>query len=200
MTAVPTRTDVSEQADLIRVVVALMKGVLYEDENATGWQLLHRHRAQVVDHMSRMGLEIVVDEAEGYAYLRQGSYDDLDLPRLVPRHRLSFRVSLTLALLRKRLAEFDASSADPRLIVTRDQIVDLLKVHLPQSENAVRLVADVDALIGKVIDLGFLRRVTGQESTYEVRRIIKAYVDAQWLAGFDVQLRVYLDSLESADG
>jgi hypothetical protein len=118
----------------------------------------------------------------------------------VPRHRLSFRVSLLLALLRKRLAEADASSADPRLILGRDQIVDLLQVHLPRSDNAVRVVAEVDALISKVVDLGFLRRVTGQTDTYEVRRILKAYVDAQWLADFDERLRAYLTSLEADDG
>ena len=50
-----------------------------------------------------------------------------------------------------------------------------------------------------MVDLGFLRRVRGQDHTYEVRRIIKAYVDAQWLSGFEEQLRTYLASLEHAD-
>jgi hypothetical protein len=182
--------------DLSRVVVPLLRGVLYQADNAATWTLLRRHHARVRDHVAVMGLELLVDEAEGYAHLRQMDYDDVDIPRLVPRHRLSFNVSLLLALLRKRLAEFDASSSDPRLILTRDQIGELLRVHLPQTINEVRLASDVDALLSKVVSLGFLRQVTGQDRTYEVRRILKAYVDAQWLAEFDLRLREYLATLE----
>ncbi|HEX2706129.1 MAG TPA: DUF4194 domain-containing protein [Candidatus Lustribacter sp.] len=194
MTVSPSRVVVADGRDLSKVVVTLLKGVLYESEQPSLWALLHRYRPQVSDHMSVMGLDLVIDEAEGYAFLRQGTYDDADFPRLVPRHRLSFRVSLLLALLRKRLAEFDASSGDPRLILHRDQVVELLRVHLPDAGNDVRLVADVETLISKVVDLGFLRRMTGQESTVEVRRVLKAYVDAQWLADFDERLRDYLAS------
>lgn len=182
--------------DLSRVVIPLLRGVIYQGDNPAMWTLLRRQQARVKDHMAVMGLALVIDEAEGYAHLRQLDYDDVDMPRLIPRHRLSFRVSLLLALLRKRLAEFDASSSDPRLILTRDQIAELLRVHLPQSTNEVRLTTDVDTLVAKVEALGFLRKVTGQERTYEVRRIIKAYVDAQWLAEFDARLREYLATLE----
>lgn len=194
--AAPPRVPTGERLELTHVVVPLLKGVVYQDDNTTLWQQVHRHRTQVTDHMATMGLDLVIDEAEGFAYLRQMEHDDVDIPRLVPRHRLSLRVSLLLALLRKRLAEFDASSSDPRLILTRDQIVELLQLHLPSSDNVVRLVADVDALITKVIDLGFLRKVRGQEHTYEVRRIIKAYIDAEWLAGLDARLRDYVSALE----
>jgi hypothetical protein len=193
----PSLTD--DVLDLSRVVVPLLRGVVYQADNAVLWGLLRRQQARVRDHMAVMGLELIVDEAEGYAHLRQMDYDELDIPRLVPRHRLSFPVSLLLALLRKRLAEFDASSSDPRLILTRDQVAELLRVHLPQSTNEVRLTSDVDALLTKVVALGFLRQVTGQERTYEVRRILKAYVDAQWLAEFDARLREYLASVAPAD-
>lgn len=194
--AAPAAGLPDDALDLSRVVIPLLRGVIYQSDNPAMWSLLRRHQAQVKDHMAVMGLALVIDEAEGYAHLRQLDYDDVDIPRLIPRHRLSFRVSLLLALLRKRLAEFDASSSDPRLILTRDQIAELLRVHLPQSTNEIRLTTDVDTLVAKVEALGFLRKVTGQERTYEVRRILKAYVDAQWLAEFDARLREYLATLE----
>lgn len=194
--AAPAAGLPDDALDLSRVVIPLLRGVIYQADNPATWSLLRRHQARVKDHMAVMGLALVIDEAEGYAHLRQLDYDDVDIPRLIPRHRLSFRVSLLLALLRKRLAEFDASSSDPRLILTRDQIAELLRVHLPQSTNEVRLTTDVDTFVAKVEALGFLRKVTGQERTYEVRRILKAYVDAQWLAEFDARLREYLATLE----
>lgn len=189
--------------ELSRVVIALLKGVVYQVEAPDMWARLRRHHARVRDHMAVMGLDLVIDEAEGYAHLRQAEFDDADVPRLVPRHRLSFRVSLLLALLRKRLAEFDASSSDARLIVTRDQVAELIRVHLPDGTNEVRLVGDVDTLLAKVVDLGFLRPIKGQEATYEVRRILKAYVDAQWLSELDERLGDYLARVakeEKTDG
>ena len=194
--AAPAAGLPDDALDLSRVVIPLLRGVVYQADNPALWSLLRRHQARVKDHMAVMGLALVIDDAEGYAHLRQVDYDDVDIPRLVPRHRLSFRVSLLLALLRKRLAEFDASSSDPRLILTRDHIAELLRVHLPQSTNEVRLTSEVDALLTKVEALGFLRKVTGQERTYEVRRILKAYVDAQWLSEFDDRLREYLATVE----
>ena len=81
------------------------------------------------------------------------------LPRLVARRPLSFPVSLLLALLRKKLAEFDAGGGDTRLILTRDDIVELVRVFLPDSSNEARLIDQIDAHINKIVDLGFLRRL-----------------------------------------
>ncbi len=56
------------------------------------------------------------------------------LPRLIPRRALSFHVSLLLALLRKKLAEFDAQGGDTRLMLTREQIVEMVRVFLPTDQ------------------------------------------------------------------
>jgi len=39
----------------------------------------------------------------------------------------------------------------------------------------------VDTWINKVVELGFARRLHNDTNKIEVRRIIKAFVDAQWL-------------------
>jgi len=104
-------------------------------------------------------------------------------------------------LLRKRMAEFDAGGGDTRLVLSRDEIAELMRVFLPAGSNEARLVDQVDATITKVADLGFLRRlkpagVSAQDrGHYEVRRILKAFVDAQWLAEFDARLASYQSQL-----
>ena len=141
-----------------------------------------------------LGLQVVIDEAEGYAFFRQrpADADEADpLPRLIPRRALSFHVSLLLALLRKKLAEFDAQGGDTRLILTRDQIAEMIRVFLPATSNEARLIDKIDEHIGKVEKLGFLRPVKNAEQAYEVRRILKAYIDGQWLADFDDRLAEY---------
>jgi hypothetical protein len=175
-------------------VIPLMKGVVYRDGNEAAWQQVRQLQAQVRDYVDVLGLQVVIDEAEGYAYLRQRPADDEEagqLPRLVPRRSLSFHVSLLLALLRKKLAEFDAQGSDTRLMLTRAQIVEMLRVFLPETSNEARLVDQIDAYIGKAADLGFLRPVKNAERLYEVRRILKAYIDGQWLADFSDRLAEY---------
>ena len=178
-------------------VTQLMKGVVYRDTHEAAWRQLLQLQAQVRDYVAVIGLTVVVDEAEGYAFLRQQPDDeepDSDrptLPRLIARRPLPFAVSLLLALLRKKLAEFDASNSDTRLMLTREQLVDMVRLFVPASSNEARLVDQIDATINRVVELGFLRQVRGQPSLFEVRRIVKAFVDGQWLADFDRRLAEY---------
>jgi hypothetical protein len=188
-------------SDLSLAVANLCKGPVYRDGQPQVWEALGRRHSQVVDYVAVLGLEVVVDEAEGYAYLRTQPSDDgapYQLPRLVARRTLSFHVSILLALLRKRLAEFDATSAEIRLVLSRDQMVEMLRLFLPESSNDARLVDQIDAHLTRATELGFLRRLRGEPNLFEVRRILKAYVDGQWLADFDARLAGYLEELGRA--
>lgn len=190
-----TSTSSSPTIDLSSVVVPLLKGVFYREENQGLWVSLLQLQASVQDYVAVLGLELLLDEAEGYAFLR--SRQDVEgeeaatLPRLVARRQLSYPVSLLLALLRKKLAEFDAGGGDTRLILSRDEVVELIRIFLPAGSNEARLIDQVDATVNKIADLGFVRRLRGQEQMIEVRPIIKAFVDAQWLADFDERLAEY---------
>jgi hypothetical protein len=194
-------TSPSHDADLSLVVTQLMKGVVYRDTHERPWRHLLSLQAQARDYVAVMGLTVVVDEAEGYAFLQSKPEVDDEgsrVPRLVARRSLSFHVSLLLALLRKKLAEFDASNSETRLMLTRDQIVDMVRLFRPSTSNDARLVDQVDGYINKIVELGFLRRVKDQESLFEVRRILKAFVDGQWLADFEQRLAEYAAELAEA--
>lgn len=193
------------QHDLTSLVIPLLKGVLYREDGASQWAALLQLQARVRDYVAVLALELVVDEAEGYAFVRAQPQDDdggPKVPRLVRRQPLSFQVSLLLALLRKKLAEFDASGSDTRLILTRSAVVELVRVFLPAGSNESRLIDQIDTQLNKVMELGFVRRLkaqaqgasssgAAQEPVFEVRRILKAFVDAQWLADFDERLAAY---------
>jgi uncharacterized protein DUF4194 len=131
--------------ELSTVIVLLLKGVLYQENDAGEWSALLRLQARVRDYVAVMGLDLVLDEAEGYAFLKSRSQSAAaasdGLPRLIARRPLSFPVSVLLALLRKKLAEFDAAGADTRF--------------------------------NKIIELGLLRRLKPQPhqpGVVEVRR------------------------------
>jgi len=186
------------QPALSPVLITLFKGVLYQDQSPDLWRSLLALQGRVRDHAAVFGLELMLDEAEGFAYLRQrpAGDDEPELPRLVQRRQLGYAVSLLLALLRKKLAEHDGSGGDARLILSREQIVDLLQVFMPAGTNEAKLVDRIDTDINKVVELGFLRRLRGQQDQFEVRRILKAFVDAQWLSDFDQRLAEYQAQLD----
>ena len=175
------------------VVVSLMKGIADRESDPVLWQSLIGIQARVRDYVACLGLDLVLDEAEGFAYLRQRPAEEeaTELPRLVPRRQLGYQVSLMLALLRKKLAEFDATSGEARLILGRNDIVEMMRVFLAETANQVRLNDRIGADINRVVDMGFLRRLRGTNDRFEVRRILKAFVDAQWLADFDQRLAAY---------
>lgn len=212
-------TRTARDPELSVVVTSLLKGVVYRESGEALWRDLLAREAQVRDAVGMLGLQVVVDEGDGYAYLRSQPEHERDerVPRLIPRRELPFDVSLLLALLRKRLAQADSEGGETRLVLTRSEIVDLLRVFLTQdagaAANEARLVDRVDALVRRVVELGFLRPAgrpdpdgpdaaaagdpgdpaDAEARRYEVRRILKAFVDAQWLADFDARLAQYLE-------
>ncbi|HPB73132.1 MAG TPA: DUF4194 domain-containing protein [Phycicoccus sp.] len=186
-------TTAREPAPMTVAAVALMRGVVDRESAEKVWLAVLQLQNQLRDHVGVLGLDLIIDEAEGYAYLRSRPDDpDAPLPRLVPRHRLSFSVSLLLAVLRKALAEFDASAVEGRLVLTRDRLVDELRTFRPASTNEAKLVDEVDRSIRRAVDLGFLKVLPKDPGSYEVRRILKAFVDGQWLAEFDSKLAAYV--------
>lgn len=190
--------DARTPEELPAVVTRLFKGVVYAEGDERLWQSLLGLVSQVRDYVAVLGLDLILDESEGYAFLKSREDADGTLPRLIPRRQLTFNVSLLLALLRGRMLEFDTNSSELRLIMTEQDIADMVSVFLPETSNEARILDQLGANIKKVVELGFLRKLRGQPGTYEVARILKAYVDAQWLEEFDARLADYRASLGGA--
>lgn len=185
-------------------IIKLMRGVVYRESDDGTWPTLERHGAAVRDHFASIGVEVVVDDTEGYAYLRT-SDDNADaghdpLPRLVKRRSLTYNLSLLLVLLRKRMVEFETSGTEGKLVLTRDQIHEMLRVFLADSTNEARVIDHVDTTIKKAVELGFLRPMRAQADHWEVRRILKAYVDAQTMSDFAAKLAEYAGTTSEREG
>lgn len=152
------------------MVVPLLRGVIYQETEPKQWSHLLNLQARVRDYVAVLGLELVLDEAEGYAYLQSRQVDEADgapgeqIPRLVPRRPLSFQVSLLLALLRKKLLEFDSVGGGTRLVLSRDELVELVRVFLPETTNEARLTEQIETQLNKIAEMGFVRRLKGEAS------------------------------------
>jgi hypothetical protein len=211
-TAAPTQTAPPASAELSPHLITLLREVIYREDDERRWSALLAQQARIRDYVAVLNLDFVLDESEGYAFLRGRPDAEAEdgtppLPRLARRHALSYPVSLLLALLRKKLAEFDAgvgsaAASGSRLVLTREEILELVRVFFADTPNETRLADQLDAQLGKVEELGFVRRLRapGQPPSYEVRRILKAFVDAQWLAGLDELLASYQGGARADDG
>ncbi len=191
----------NEQAGISKIVINLMKGVVYQEADPALWQQLLTMQTAVADYVAVLGLFLLVDESEGYAFLKYKEHEGEEepLPRLVGRRQLSYPVSLLLALFRHKLAEFDASGDDTRLIMSRDEVVDMVSTFLPSGVNEAKFVDKIDGHINKVIELGFVRKLPGKENMIEVRRILKAYINAHWLSEMDQRLNEYKTHLQNGN-
>ncbi len=177
-------------------LIALIKGVVFRERDETLWQQLEDSQIALRDYVQVLGLELMVDVSEGYAWLktREPLEGEDPLPRLVGRRKLSYPVSLIIALLRKKMAENDASGEDTRLILSVEEITDMVKVFFPASANEARFLDRINSHLNKIAELGFIRRLKGRKDKVEVIRILKAFVDAQWLHDFDDRLRQYRET------
>jgi hypothetical protein len=167
-------------------VLRLLQGPLANDDSGP-WSLLLSHETPVREYLAKIGLELVLNEQDGYAFVRQPEWETEDgqrlaLPRLIRRDRLSYHVTLLCALLRERLDQFEASTPETdRLIVTHDDLRELLRPFLRERGDERVLLKRIDETAHRVVELGFLRRL-GVDQRYEVRPILKARIGSEVLA------------------
>ena len=192
----------TEYSDRLPVIlITLLKGVLYREDSSGKWQDLLDHQGAVRDYLSVIGLELLLFEDEGFAFLKnkEKNEESEDIPQLILRRQLSYPVSLLLAQLRRKLAEHDASSGEERLIIDKQEIIDLMGTFFASGSNEVQFVRKVDSALQKVFELGFIRYPGDRKDKIEVKRIIKAFVDAQWLNEFDQRMKDYLEYSEESE-
>lgn len=192
--------DAPQRSPLPAVLINLLKAVIYRDQMPELWRDLLNFQGAARDHLRLLAMDLVIDEAEGYAFLRQIETDAADtdnaIPRLIARRPLSYPVSLLLVLLRKRLAQHDAAGGATRLVLSREQMADMMRTFLPSSTNEAKIMDQIERHIAKAQEFGFLRRLKEDEEVYEVRRILRAFVNADWLAELEAIYRDHAQQLE----
>jgi len=173
-------------------LVRLLQGPMYSD-SGEAWDLLLRHRPAVEQHFSDLGLEVVLAEHDGLAFLRRRrpaeGEETTEVPELVVRRELPYLASLLCVLLVEELYRFEASGGDQaRLVLTRDRLRDLVAPYLPSRSNEARQTDAVEAQINNLLRYGFLRRMKGDDAALEVTRLLKYKIDADRIAEVKTRL------------
>jgi hypothetical protein len=154
----------------------LFVGPVYNEDTRL-WETVRAERDYIARYFRHIGQDLIIDEAEGYAFIRQIERDGEDrVPRIGRRQALGYTATILLVCLREELASFDAAPGDStRLVFTRQQLRALVLQFVRESNNQIRDTRVVDTAIRRVEELGFLRTIgTAESDTLEVMRILKA--------------------------
>lgn len=174
-------------------LISLLKGVVNREIHIKQWNAIVTGRTQIEDYVAKIGLILMLDETDGYAYLKQQTQteDNFEFPRLIPRYALSYPVSLLLVLLRKQLLEFDSKNSEQRFIVSKQEIVEMLRPYLKDTTNEAKQIKEIELQIKRIKEMGFVRLMDESTENYEVLRILRSFVDAQWLGEMNERLQAY---------
>jgi len=165
--------------------IALIKGIVYRSDQPIVWEHLNQNISAIESYFEKIGLEVYLDDEGGYAYLKQG---ESDLPKLVRRQSLSFKVSFLLALLRGEFARREEET-EGDVVITKEEIVDRFMLTLPEHNDEAKELKEIEGAISKVVDMGFLKRLS--DGGYKIQPVLKSFVDVNWLAEFDKKMAEY---------
>jgi hypothetical protein len=178
--------------DWAAAAVRLLQGPVYDDEPI--WKLLLDNDVHVRHWLAAIGVELILDREEGFAYLSQPEPEEEGgRARLVRRMPLTFETSLLLVILREEFEHFDSANTDSRrLYLTAAEIRERIGLYFREKTDQTRLMRELDRYINQVRELGFLRVARessalpggATETVYEVRRIVKAKVNTGFLEEF----------------
>jgi hypothetical protein len=175
------------------VFIKLLKGPV-EYLEKTAWEQLLQYQTELTKFLQQMGLILVLEKEDGFAYLEQTRLDEEDnVVGWVRRIQLGYEESILLVLLRDMMAEFEVGEASTReLIKKRREIKEYAELFFKENPSRVKFIRDLDRLIDRVEELDFLEKVENNdlpdEQKFRVKKIIKARVDNELLENFKQQL------------
>ncbi len=159
------------------VKAKLLRGPIYREDGEL-WDTLRAQRDDIRHYFRQIGQELVMDDGEGFAFIRQmDSEGDEPVPRLVQRRMLSYQATLLLVCLREELLRFEGAAEDStRLVKSRAELHALVSAFIAESNNEVRDARGLDTTIARLEEYGFLRALTAEREAFEVMRILKARI------------------------
>lgn len=166
--------------------VRLLQGVVAADDGPV-WGILLSNRPKLEDYLGRLGLQLTIDEDEGFAFLQQVNEDELPpgyerLPKLFRKVRLSYDTTLLAVILRDELRRFDEEELHhERCAITKVSLFEQWKTFFPTTSDEVRMNAALDKALSTLEELKFIRQFSKDPEEWEVRRVLKARLPVEKL-------------------
>lgn len=185
------------------VCVKLLQGPLYRTGNGDAtWALLDAWQGEISKYFDVIGVKVVIENADGYAYLAQK--EGSNLPKLIKEYPLSPEISFLCVILREALDQFDSSqNVSSMLVMKESEIRDRIATFFPESSKSdqTKMYRKLDEYLNRLSELSFIREINPENAAsqnqnldsprdreFEVRRILRSKVNAEFLEEFKKRL------------
>lgn len=179
--------------------IKLLQGIVYDDDPC--WNMLSNNIREITNFFETIGVQVFIDQNDGYAFLKQINDDETDAGsetiRLIRRYPLSFELSLLCVLLREELEKFDSSQHDSAILVlSESEIRSMLSVYFKEKADQTKLYRELTKYLNQAAELSFLKELKENSGNtdipidrkFEVRRILRAVIDIDFLSEFKKRL------------
>ena len=179
--------------------IKLLQGIVYDDDPC--WNMLSNNIREITDFFETIGVQVFIDQNDGYAFLKQINDDETNAGsetiRLIRRYPLSFELSLLCVLLREELEKFDSSQHDSVILVlSESEIRSMLSVYFKEKADQTKLYRELTKYLNQAAELSFLKELKENSGStdipidrkFEVRRILRAVIDIDFLSEFKKRL------------
>lgn len=180
-------------------VVRLLKGTINSSD--TVWDDVLLYRIAIQKYVNVIGLELIIKENDGYAFLKQFNIDDDDNTiGLVSRKQVGFETSVLLVVLRQILEDFENNPTDfsgSEKFIDRDELIDQIELFLPDKYDKIGYIKDLENYIKRIEKLGYIKKVDEDDRNvrYKIHKIIKEKVNIDALEEFKTKLNEYVESI-----
>ena len=177
-------------------IVTLLQQEVYD--NHSQWNEIVSYKKEINTYLNKIAIELIVDEQEGYAFLKQLELDDEGTTiGLIKRMPIPYEVSLICIFLREELDSFDVSDTQSSICtISQQQLREHLEMFFKEKPNMKRFFNEIDTNIQKVVKLGFLKlhkdSSNRENKVYEIKRIIKSKVSSESIEELKSKLESYV--------
>ena len=185
------------------VIIKLLQGPVYADDKNI-WRELLSWQSAIKDYFSKIGIELIINEPDGFARVMQPEVDENDdnpLPRLMKRQAISYEATLLCVILREGLEEFDIKSDGTKYFLTQKEIKEKIELFYKEQSNKSKLWKDMSKPINSLLNVGILKLnkediLNKDNSRYEIKRIIKAFISNDKLEEIKNKLTAHVNTIQ----
>jgi hypothetical protein len=184
-------------------IIKLLQGPVYADDKNI-WRELIQWPSAIQEYFGKIGMELVINEQDGFARVLQPEADEHDenpLPRLMKKQTLNYEATLLAVILREGLEEFDIKSDGNKFYLTQKEIKERIELFYKEQTNKSKLWKDLSKPITSLLNIGILKLnrediANRDNNKYEVKRIIKAFISNEKLEEIKNKLHNYVNPVQ----
>ena len=180
-------------------IVRLLKSTVNSGDKV--WDDVLLYRKPIQEYVNVIGLELIIKENDGYAFLKQFPIDDDDNTiGLVSRKQVGFETSVLLVVLRQILEDFETNPLDysgSEKFIDNEELINQIELFLPEKYDKVGYLKKLEDYIKRIEKLGYIKRVDSDDlnTRYRIHKIIKEKVNIDALEEFKNKLNEYVESI-----